>query len=60
MSAAAERIEELERLVGIARLALAGAAEALKALRRERDLPPRDEIGRFMVAAGLGRDEDRK
>lgn len=43
----AASLDEIERTIQIATLALASARAALGALRRQQNLLPRDEIGRF-------------
>lgn len=47
----AASLDEIERTISIATLALASARAALASLRKQANLPPRDEIGRFARAA---------
>jgi len=47
----AASLDEIERTISIATLALASARAALSALRRQTSAQPRDEIGRFARAA---------
>lgn len=49
----AASLDEIDRSLQIARLALATAEASLAQLRRAADEQPRDDLGRYMRAAGV-------